>query len=266
MSNTNTRRPIVGGNWKMHTDTASGTSLARAVVTGRGDGAAEVVVFPPFTTLAAVAGELAGGPIALGAQDVSDQEEGAFTGEVSAAMLLDAGCTWVLAGHSERRHVLGESDDLVAAKLRRALDAGLNVVLCVGETLEQREAGETEIVVAAQLKTGLAGVAKSDLERLVIAYEPVWAIGTGRQASPDDAQNVHALLRRTAADLYDVSIPDRLRIQYGGSVKPATASALFDEADIDGGLIGGASLDADSFLEIIHAADRSVASEHSARQ
>lgn len=249
------RTPIVGGNWKMNTTRATGVELARAVrASAEGARGTEVVVFPPFPYLLPVGEVLRGGPVALGAQDVSDRADGAFTGEVSCAMLRDCGVSWVLAGHSERRHVIGETDEIVNAKARAALTAGLSVILCVGEKLEQREAGKTDLVNETQLRAGLAGVEGAALSRVVIAYEPVWAIGTGRTASPADAQNAHAHIRRTLGSMYGPDGANAIRIQYGGSVTAANARDLFAQPDIDGGLIGGASLKPADFGQIVGAA------------
>jgi len=250
------RHPIIGGNWKMNLDRASAVALAEGIVAGRAEAGpgCDVAVFPPFPYLEAVGAVLRGGPVALGAQDVSPEPSGAFTGEVSTAMLLDLGVTVVLVGHSERRHVIGEDDSLVNAKLRATLAAGLDAVLCVGETMEQREAGRTREVIEGQLEAGLAGVEIALLGHLVIAYEPVWAIGTGRTATPDDADEGHAVLRECLGGLYDPLTAAAVRIQYGGSVKPQNAGELIDREQIDGFLVGGASLKIDSFLEIIRAA------------
>ncbi len=251
-----TRRPFVGGNWKMNTTRSTGVEIARAVRAGVESGRApgvETVLFPPFVYLNTIAEEL-GGALALGGQDVWTEQSGAFTGEISADMLRDVGATWALAGHSERRHVLGEPDELVGKKTAAALKGGLSVVLCVGETLEQREAGETDEVNARQTRAGLAGVSKEQLGRIVIAYEPVWAIGTGKTATPEDAQNAHTKIRALIGELYDEDAAAALRLVYGGSVKPDNARELFRKSDIDGGLIGGASLKADDFLAICDAA------------
>lgn len=249
------RTPIVGGNWKMNTNRATGVELARAVrAAAEGARRTEVVVFPPFPYLLSVGEVLRGGPVALGAQDVSDRADGAFTGEVSCAMLRDCGVSWVLAGHSERRHVIGETDELVNAKARAALAAGLSVILCVGEKLEQREAGKTDLVNETQLRAGLSGIEGGALSRVVIAYEPVWAIGTGRTASPADAQSAHAHIRRTLGSMYGTESANAIRIQYGGSVTAANARDLFAQPDIDGGLIGGASLKPADFGQIVGAA------------
>jgi triosephosphate isomerase len=254
------RTPIVGGNWKMNTDARSALALAGAVADGvRTDRAAdgcEVVVFPPFVYLRGVADLLRerSSDVRLGAQDVYPEPDGAFTGEVSVAMLRDCGASVVLAGHSERRHVIGEDDNLVNRKVRAALEGGLTCVLCVGETLEEREHGQTDRVNARQVTEGLRGIPSHLLERLVIAYEPVWAIGTGRTATPADAQDAHRRIRQTLTEIYGDGVARQTRIQYGGSVKGANAADLMAQPDIDGGLIGGASLKADEFLTIVKAA------------
>lgn len=253
------RKPIVGGNWKMNTarrsalDLALETSRLAAEPLRRG---VEVAVFPPFVYLDAVGAALrdAGSTVLLGAQDVFHETSGAFTGEISAEQLRDVGASIVLTGHSERRHVIGESDELVGRKTRAALGAGLRVILCVGETLEQRERGETDYVNERQLRAGLEGVGAPDLDRVVVAYEPVWAIGTGRNASPADAQAAHAQIRRVLFELYGVGVAGQVRVQYGGSVKPDNAGELFAQPDVDGGLIGGASLKAADFAAICAAA------------
>ena len=214
----------------------------------------DVAVAPAFVYLPDVLKALEGSPVRVGAQNVCDQDEGAFTGEVSAAMLADIGCSFTIVGHSERRHVYGESDQLCNTKLHRALDAGLDVILCVGETIEEREAGDTETVVRRQLSEGAAGLSRDDLERITIAYEPVWAIGTGHTATPEQAGEVHGYLRGLWSGLFDESAAEKLRIQYGGSVKPGNARDLLSVQDIDGALIGGASLTPDQFLPIVDSA------------
>ncbi|MEM7628868.1 MAG: triose-phosphate isomerase [Planctomycetota bacterium] len=256
------RKPYVGGNWKMNTDHQSASDLARGVADGlAGVDGAEAAVFPPFPYLAAVGAILRErqSSVKLGAQDVYHESDGAFTGEISAAMLKDVGVSVVLAGHSERRHVIGEDDTLINAKVRAALDAGLEVILCVGETLEQREAGQTDAVNERQTRAGLANVGAEQLGHVTIAYEPVWAIGTGRTASPEDAQNAHAKIRAVVAELFGIEAAGRIRIQYGGSVKPGNAAELMAQADIDGGLIGGASLKAGDFCQIVRASAPAMA-------
>ncbi len=214
-------------------------------------GPAEVVLCPPFTALAAVAGALKGTGWGVGAQDMFWEEKGAFTGEISPGMLRDAGCTHVIIGHSERRQYFGETDGTVHRKVRAALGAGLVPIVCVGETLAQREAGETEALVVSQVEAALEGLTAADLERLVVAYEPVWAIGTGRNATPGDANAVAALIRRTVGKQWGAEAAARLRIQYGGSVKPENVEELMREPEIDGALVGGASLEAPAFARII---------------
>lgn len=250
------RKPFVGGNWKMNTDQASAGELIRAIAAGMSVGeGVDIAVFPPFPYLLTVGSILKtrASHIALGAQDLSAEPNGAFTGEVSIEMLQDCGTQSVLIGHSERRHVIGETDELIQQKLAAAVSAGLQVVLCIGETLEQREAGETDAVNEQQLRSALADRSEEDLANIVIAYEPVWAIGTGKTASPEDAQSAHASVRRVLADIAGQAAADRTRIIYGGSMKPANASDLMAQPDIDGGLIGGASLKSDDFLAIAKA-------------
>ncbi len=247
------RTPCVGGNWKMNTRSTDAVALAGAVVADASPDV-EVIVFPPAVYLPQVHEVVAGSSVGLGGQDVSDRSDGAWTGQVSAGMLVDVGCSHVLVGHSERRHGLGEPDTLLNAKVHAALQAGLSVMLCIGETLNEREAGTTADVVVKQVRHDLEGVPGDSLSALTIAYEPVWAIGTGLTASPEDAQEVHALVRETVGSLYDVPSADALRILYGGSVKPSNAAELFSQEDIDGGLIGGASLDAEQFKAIVDAA------------
>jgi triosephosphate isomerase (TIM) len=236
------RSRLVAGNWKMNGGRAANAALLDALVRGLAGETVEVAVCPPFPYLAQVEERLRATPIAWGAQNVSEHASGAYTGEVSAAMLKDFGCRYVLVGHSERRQLFGESSEQVAAKFAAAKAAGLTPILCVGETLQEREGGRTEEVVARQLH---AVQDKCSFEDAVLAYEPVWAIGTGRNATPEQAQAVHAFLRRRLGET---------RILYGGSVKAQNARAIFAMPDVDGGLIGGASLAADEFIEIVRAA------------
>ena len=257
------RRPFVAGNWKMNTTAAVGCGLARelaAAVPADRD-AADVLIAPPFPYISDVDDELAKSAVMIGAQNCYHEPEGAFTGEVSAAMLADLDVDYVILGHSERRHVLGETDADVNRKVAAALAAGLGVILCVGETLEQREAGDTEAVLAAQLSGGLKGLTAQQFAAgpggnadLVLAYEPVWAIGTGKTATPETAQQAHAFLRAKLADGWGGELAEATRIQYGGSVKPANAADLLACPDIDGALVGGASLKAETFLPIVEAA------------
>ncbi|MFA9478291.1 triose-phosphate isomerase [Phycisphaerales bacterium AB-hyl4] len=252
------RKTIVGGNWKMNTNRAEASDLAGAVSEGFTNGdQADVFVCPPFPYLIPVAERLSannGNLVQLGAQNFYHEPNGAFTGEVSLAMLQDLGVSTVLTGHSERRHVIGETDVLINEKTLAALEAGLQVVLCIGETLEQREAGKTNFVNAAQLSYGLAGVTAEQMADVVIAYEPVWAIGTGKTATPEDAQKAHQFIREVLTHgMFNETVGQSVRIQYGGSMKPANAKELLSQPDIDGGLIGGAALKADDFLAIVNA-------------
>jgi triosephosphate isomerase len=248
------RKKFIAGNWKMYTDTASARKLAAGVAQGLGkEDRVTVAVCPPFPYLSEVAEVLRGSPVGLGAQNVYPEKEGAFTGEVSPTMLRDVGCRYVIVGHSERRHKLGETDEFINRKVRAALAAGLQVILCVGETLEEREANRTEGVLNEQLTGGLAEVSAEALGGVVLAYEPVWAIGTGRNASPQQAQEAHAFLRRRVSELCGADVATGLLIQYGGSVKPDNAASLLRQPDVDGALVGGASLKADQFLAIMRA-------------
>ena len=250
------RTPIVAGNWKMNLGVGSARALAEGLTAGlsRGGAGVEVVVFPGFLHLAMVAEVVRGAGIGVGSQDHCERPEGAMTGEVALSQIKDAGAEWALVGHSERRHEIGESDELVRAKLHAALEAGMMGVLCIGETLPVREAGETDAVNARQLRSALEGVAAERLERLVIAYEPVWAIGTGKTASPSDAQGAHAACRGVIAEMFGGAAAGAVRILYGGSMKPGNAAELLAQPDIDGGLIGGASLVAEDFGAIVEAA------------
>ncbi len=249
------RRPIIGGNWKMNTDLESGMLLAGAVADHMDVcDCCEVVIYPPFLYLQAIDSVIDQGSLQLGAQDIWYEADGAYTGEVSVAMLKDVGVTSVLVGHSERRHILGETDSLIAKKANASINGGFQTVLCVGETLDQREEEKTLDIVLGQVKSGLQSTEAQSMHKVVIAYEPVWAIGTGKTASPEDAQSVHKAIRECICDLYDESIANILRIQYGGSVKPDNAAELFSCPDIDGALVGGAALSADSFNAIVAAA------------
>ena len=245
------RKRWVGGNWKMNGSLEDISSLVDGMITGlAGFEDAEVVVFPSFVYLPKVKGQLSGSKIFFGAQNVSQFDHGAYTGEVSASMLADIGCKFVLVGHSERRHVYGETSEVVAEKFSQALSHRLTPVLCIGETLEQREANQTEQVVLEQLNTVIGEVGVESLGRSVIAYEPVWAIGTGLTATPEQAQEVHSFIRKTIA-LQHEALADEIQIVYGGSVKAANAAEIFEMPDVDGGLIGGASLKANEFVKIV---------------
>jgi len=245
------RKKLVAGNWKMNGSLAENAALLAAIKPALAG--IEAVVCVPFPYLAQAQALLAGSSIAWGAQNVSEQAKGAFTGEVSASMLLDFGCKYVIVGHSERRSLYGESDALVASKYRVAQAAGLIPILCVGESLDERESGVTEAVVARQLDAVIDAAGVGSLAKAVVAYEPVWAIGTGKTASPEQAQAVHAFIRGKIAAL-DAGVANQLVIQYGGSVKASNASELMAKPDIDGGLIGGASLVAGEFVAICQAA------------
>jgi triosephosphate isomerase len=255
------RTPFVGGNWKMNLTLKDAGALARAVGEGAADApGVDVAIFPSFVHLETARRELADFGVALGAQDVYHESAGAFTGEIAPAMLLDCGCSCALTGHSERRHVIGETEDLVGKKTAAAIAAGLTCVLCIGETLEQREAGETNAVNERQLREGLRLTIQENEaagrleEKLVVAYEPVWAIGTGKTATPEDAQSAHEHIRAVLGELIGADDAARVRVVYGGSMKPANAAELLGQPDVDGGLIGGASLKAGDFLEICKAA------------
>jgi triosephosphate isomerase len=251
------RKPFIAGNWKMNTNAHTSYTLARSIAAAADGIAGEqvsVAVCPPFVYLQQVAQALGASDIAVGAQDVYFESDGAFTGEISCAMLKDIGCAYVIIGHSERRHVTGETDELINKKLQAAVNSGLLPILCVGELLSQRKAGQTESVVTAQIKQDLAGLCRERLAAVTIAYEPVWAIGTGVNATPQQAQEAHQMIRSLIAELYDGSAAEQLRIQYGGSAKPGNAAELMAQPDVDGLLVGGASLKADDFVAIIKAA------------
>jgi triosephosphate isomerase (TIM) len=257
------RRRFVVGNWKMYTTASRARELAKAIVNGMaGEDRVAVAVCPPFPYLALVGEMLKGSRVALGAQNLYPEKEGAFTGEVSPTMLLDLGCAYVILGHSERRHTLGESDLFINHKVQVALAAGLDVIFCVGETLGQREADQTETVLARQLVQGLAGLSSDTLSRLSIAYEPVWAIGGhGHHPSPQQIQETHAVIRRRFGQMYEETSAQTLTIQYGGSVKPENAAAVLNQHGVDGALIGAASLNADQFLAIVRAGIREAQTE-----
>jgi triosephosphate isomerase len=248
------RRPVVAGNWKMHGSRAANETLLSDLAESLNpEWQTDVIVFPPFVYIADAVRVLDGGDVGVGAQDVCAEPVGAFTGQVSAAMLKDVGCKYVIVGHSERRRLNHEDDGLVARKFGAALKAGLTPVLCVGETLDEREANRTESVVARQLDAVIAMNGISSFAEAIVAYEPVWAIGTGRNALPQQAEATHEYLRsRIAAQ--DAKLGSRVRILYGGSVKASNAAELFSMPDVDGGLVGGASLSADEFLQICAAA------------
>ena len=246
------RRILIAGNWKMNKTSKEGAALVAEIAAGLPSGnLPEILVCPPYLTIPAVVEAAKGTALEVGAENVHWAASGAFTGEVSAAMLLDAGVTHVIIGHSERRQYFGETDETVNQRTKAALAAGLTVVVCVGETLAEREAGTTAAVIDRQTRKALEGV--SDVAKVVIAYEPVWAIGTGKTATPDMAQEVHAQIRAILADLYGAETAETVRILYGGSMKPANAPELLAKKDIDGGLIGGAALKAPDFLALVAA-------------
>lgn len=251
------RRALVAGNWKMNGRVAQNDELVTAVLAGLADQAltecVDVMVFPPSLYVGQVESACRGSAVSVGAQDLCEFEDGAYTGELSAGMLVDCGCSAVLVGHSERRALFGDTDGRVAAKVKAALSAGLTPVLCLGESLEQRDAGTTLEVVSGQLESAVAGLSIEEISRLVLAYEPVWAIGTGRTATPEQAQEVHAHLRGLLEGISPV-LAAGVRILYGGSVNAGNAAALLAQQDIDGGLVGGASLKAKDFLAICQAA------------
>jgi triosephosphate isomerase len=246
------RKPFIAGNWKMTQNRASAVALAEGVAkAASGIEGVDLAVCPPSCYLDAVGRAIAGSKVALGAQNMYHEKEGAFTGELSAAMLCDLGCKYVILGHSERRHVLGETDAAINKKVHAALAAGLAPIVCVGELLAQREAGRTLDVIRTQFDGSLAGLSPEQMTKLVIAYEPVWAIGTGKVATPQQAEEVHLDLRKIMAERYNQKVADKVCIQYGGSVKPDNAAELLGQPDIDGALVGGASLKVDQFLGII---------------
>ena len=246
------RRPIIAGNWKMYKDVNEAVALANDIKRSAFDiENVEVVVCPPFVDLGDVGEMLSESNISVGAQNCYWEAEGAFTGEISISMIKSVGCKYVIIGHSERRKYFGETDETVNRKIAAAIDGGLIPIMCVGETLEEREAGKTLGVVKTQVTDGLKGFEETYLDKLVIAYEPVWAIGTGKTATPDQAQEVHAMIRGLIDQLYSESLSSEMAILYGGSVKPDNIRELMGEEDIDGGLIGGASLKSDGFVDII---------------
>ena len=244
------RRYFIAGNWKMHKTKSEAIALAKGVVESVKDGKHKYMIAPPFTALDAVSQVVKGTNVLLGAQNMSTDEQGAHTGEVSVLQLKDLGVQVVILGHSERRHIYGETDTMINKKVRLALQHGLEVILCVGELLEEREAGRAEVVCASQTEKGLEGVTAQELAKVTIAYEPVWAIGTGKTATPEDADTIHAHIRSVIAKLYGTAAADAMIIQYGGSMKAENAEALLAKENIDGGLIGGAALKPETFAPI----------------
>lgn len=246
------RKPIIAGNWKMNKTSREARDLAEKLIPLVSSvDERDIVLAPPFTALQAVADVIKNTRIAVGAQNLFWEEKGAYTGEISAEMLLDLGCKYVIIGHSERRQYFGETDETVNKRLKQALNKKLIPIVCVGETLQQRESGKTQDVIATQLSGGLKGITSEAMLGIVIAYEPVWAIGTGKTATPEQANEIHSFIRQRIKAAYGGSVADALRIQYGGSVTPENASALMGMPDIDGALVGGASLKPDTFAAII---------------
>ncbi len=246
------RKPFIAGNWKMNMDSASAVALAAGLAKELEEvETVDVAVCPPSIYLQSVVAALSASNIAVGAQNVYFEGNGAFTGEISCQMLKDTSCSYVILGHSERRHVMGETNELINKKIAAAIDGGLLPIFCVGELLEERQAEKTNDVVTDQIKKGLAGLCKERVQAVTMAYEPVWAIGTGLTATPDQAQQVHGMIRALVAELYDEDIAQKIRIQYGGSAKPANTAELMAQPDVDGLLVGGASLKVEDFSAMV---------------
>ena len=246
------RRPVIAGNWKMFKTVGETGEFFDALLPRLEDVEhCDIVLAPPFTALGAAVEKTRGSRLAISAQDLYWEEQGAFTGEISASMLRDVGCSHVIIGHSERRQYFGETDETASRKISAAIGMGLIAIVCVGETLEERDGGRAEDIVKKQLSDGLARLTEDELSHIIIAYEPVWAIGTGRTATPDIAEDMHAAIRSSASEIYGTGAADHIRILYGGSVKPGNIADLMVRANIDGALVGGASLEADSFASII---------------
>jgi len=249
------RKKVIAGNWKMNKDINESQNLVSGILSGLGnDTKCDVIVCPPFTSLSEVYELIKNTQVKLGAQNMHYEESGAFTGEISSSMLKSVGCEYVIVGHSERRTIFGENDEMINKKIIKAVESELKVIFCIGESLEQREEGITNEVVKKQIVNGLVNLASDDLSNIIIAYEPIWAIGTGKTASPEQAQEVHSFIRGLIEQIYSKESSEDLVIQYGGSVKPENAATLLIQQDIDGALVGGACLKADSFLSIIASA------------
>ncbi|AFN75076.1 triosephosphate isomerase [Melioribacter roseus P3M-2] len=250
------RKKIVAGNWKMNNDLNSSVALISEIKNLLASKSlnAEVIICPPFTSLDAANSLIKDTQIKLGAQNMYYEKSGAFTGEISPLMLKSVGCQYVILGHSERRTIFGESNQLINKKIKAAVENQLNPIFCIGETLEERESGVTFKIIETQMREGLEGLTAEELANLIIAYEPVWAIGTGKTATPEQAEEVHAFIRKLIGELYSTEFAEKLIIQYGGSVKPENAAELMSQPDIDGALVGGACLKADSFVKIIESA------------
>jgi triosephosphate isomerase (TIM) len=250
------RRKVIAGNWKMHKDLSESQNLISKLINelGKEDVNCDIIICPPFTSLSEAANLVKNTKIKLGAQNMHFEDKGAFTGEVSAAMLKSVGCEYVILGHSERRAIFNESDEIINRKIKKALGSGLKPIFCIGETLQQREGGIMNDVLKRQVTEGLQHISIGEMEKVIIAYEPVWAIGTGVTASPQQAQEVHVYVRQLINNIFGEDTAQELIIQYGGSVKPDNARELLSQSDIDGALVGGACLEADSFLKIIKSA------------
>jgi triosephosphate isomerase len=250
------RRKVIAGNWKMHKDLSESQNLISklTIELSKEDVKCDIIICPPFTSLSEAAALVKNTKVKLGAQNMHFEDKGAFTGEVSATMLKSVGCEYVILGHSERRAIFNESDEMINKKIKKALDSGLRPIFCIGETLQQRESGKMNDVIKRQVTEGLQHISKGEMEKVIIAYEPVWAIGTGVTAAPHQAQEVHVYVRQLTSDIFGEDTAENLIIQYGGSVKPGNAGELLSQSDIDGALVGGACLEADSFLKIIRSA------------
>lgn len=248
------RKPIIAGNWKMNKTPSEAVELAKGILAGQDErfDDVDVVICPTFPCLVPVYEVIKDSNIALGAQNMHWEESGAYTGEISADMLLDAGCEYVIVGHSERRTYFGETNETVNKRLKTALAKGLKPIMCIGETLDERESGKTKDKVKTQILGGFKDLTKEQVSQIIVAYEPIWAIGTGKTASPEQAEEVHKYIRQLLEEEYDKEIAQNLRIQYGGSVKPKNVTSLMEQPNLDGALVGGASLKADSFLKLIH--------------
>ncbi|MDZ7814877.1 MAG: triose-phosphate isomerase [Planctomycetota bacterium] len=249
--NTSDRKPLIAGNWKLNLSSKKACELARAIADGSAESQCDIALFPTYLAATAVAEELKGSHVRVGVQDVYDAEWGAYTGEISPAACLAEGIGWAIVGHSERRHIIGEQEELLVKKARAALEAGMTVIYCVGETETEREQGRTFEVLSCQVRDGVLKAAPDIPADIIVAYEPVWAIGTGKTATPEIAQQAHEHIRGLVSKHVSQQKAELLRILYGGSAKPANIAGLMEKKDIDGGLVGGASLDAESFLEII---------------
>jgi triosephosphate isomerase len=250
------RRKVIAGNWKMNNNLTESQNLISKLIEGlsKEKTNCDVIICPPFTSLTLSASLINGTVIKLGAQNMYFEENGAYTGEISASMLLSSGCEYVILGHSERRHIFGETDDLINKKIKKALSSDIKPIFCVGETLDERESGVTNEIIKKQVYEGLNGLSEKDLDTIIIAYEPVWAIGTGKTATPNQAQEVHNFIRNLISIKFSSAAAEKIIIQYGGSVKPDNAKELLSQKDIDGALVGGACLKAESFIGIIQAA------------